>query len=240
MLTRAPRLLVLGVFAPITGCFGICAPDPPSDPCEMDPLGCEGPDQLPVDPACTLEGPLEVAVGQGEDTFELLTSGDTIDLHYGGQGGQHAFLGVRVRNPAVDFPGLQIHFSVIAGPCDLDAACAWQTYASRMLVVTDPSLFTMKGAAIETTGYVVVFEGDPEWSIETAGWTRVVVRAIVKDRCGRVGEGVFSYVLGSGSMSSTSSSSSTGGTSSTTDTSDTSTTEGTTDPSTSDGSSSGA
>lgn len=194
---RHLRRALIVLFAPLGGCFGLCSnPDPPTDPCELDPLGCESPDHIDIDPACALAGDLVVAVGEGEADLVLLAPGESPTIHYGAQGGQHMFLGVRVDDPALDYPGLEIDFSVVAAPCDVDdAACTWMDFGQRHVVVTDPDLLKITGAALETTGYVVILESDPEWAAD-GGWVRVVLRAEVTDACGRTGTGVFDYVIG--------------------------------------------
>lgn len=194
---RHLRRALVALFAPLGGCFGLCSdPDPPTDPCELDPLGCESSDHIQQNPACTLTGDLVVAVGEGEEALDLFVGDDRPTIHYGSQGGQHMFLGVRVDDPAVDYPGLEIDFSVVAAPCDVDDdTCTWMDFGQRHLVVTDPGLLKISGGALETTGYVVILEGDPEWAAD-GGWIRVVLRAEVSDACGRAGAGVFDYVIG--------------------------------------------
>lgn len=206
----ARSTLLALLFTPLAGCFGLCTPDPP-DPCDLDPLGCGGPSHLEVDPACPLVGDLTVALGEGEFDLQVLTAGERPTLHHGGQGGVHLALGVRVDDPATAYPGLEIAFSARVGPCEVDdLECVWTDLGARRLVVTDADLWTITDGALETTGYIVVLDGDPEWYGD-GGEARAVLRAEVKDRCGRVGVAVHDYLVGSGGTGSGTDSDSEGG-----------------------------
>lgn len=195
---RAGRLVLALVFAPLCGCFGLCEPAPP-DPCDLDPLGCDdNTSHLEVDPSCPLVGDLEVAIGEGEGALHLLAAGARPTIHYGAQGGVHLALGVRVDDFAAGYPGLEIEFSAQVGPCEVDdLECAWTDLGARHLVVTDDDLWTVTSGVLETTGYIVVLDGDPEWYGEGEG-QRAVIRAEVKDRCGRVGTAVHDYLISGG------------------------------------------
>ncbi len=171
--------------------------EPPPDPCEMDPLGCDPETMLELDPSCTRVDPLAVGLGQGETTFSRLGDGREPETHYGFQGGQHFFLGVELGNPELDSPGLEIHFVVrVAEECPLDApanTCDWTTVGDRELVTSDPDLLVAAGETLTTTGYVVVLDRDPNRRDDTSA--RVDLSATVRDACDRRGELTFSYAV---------------------------------------------
>ena len=69
--------------------------------CEDDRFECQSGDLFALDPGCSLTGTLEVEVGGGESNWQSL--GDAMPkTTEGGQGGTHAFAGVRVANAALD------------------------------------------------------------------------------------------------------------------------------------------
>ncbi|MEZ4450343.1 MAG: hypothetical protein R3B09_12770 [Nannocystaceae bacterium] len=196
-MSRARTHALALTMLPLAGCFGLCTPAPP-DPCDLDPIGCGGPEHIEVDASCPLEGELQVEVGEGEDALHVFVGGDHPTLHYGGQGGVHMALGVRVGDPSKDYPGLEIHFKVELRECPADdPGCEWTSFASRGLVITDDDLWTITGGALETTGYIVVLDGDPSW-YGSGGDVLVKIEAEVKDRCGRTGAGLFEYTIEGG------------------------------------------
>lgn len=95
-----PTLALLGVLVYAAGFT--CGPTP-EDPCVDDARGCaEGDEGFVIDPDCTLEGDLDAELGWGDSAFTPLADGDTVEPVFGFQGGQHVFLGFRVRNPRFD------------------------------------------------------------------------------------------------------------------------------------------
>ncbi|MEZ4384555.1 MAG: hypothetical protein R3A79_24720 [Nannocystaceae bacterium] len=201
--TRA-WLLAFVATTQLTGFFCVREPEGP-EPCEMDPLGCAPPAELELDPDCARTDPLVVQLGQGESTYAPLTGGP-VEVHYGFQGGQHFFLGVAVDNPALGSPGLEITFTIRGAlECDLEAAAGacdpWTDFGARTLVVADPSLWTVVDGALETTGYLVVLDEDPDWWAYER-WGRIDVRAEVRDACDRRGSVDYSYILGDGGATS--------------------------------------
>ena len=156
-------------------------------PCGGDILGCDDtPTPFEPDPNCALEGELELMLGNGELVFEALSPNTLPDTHLGLQGGQHMWVGLQVRNPALDFPQLEITLELSA--CRYaDVSCTnigdWFEYSSRVLVVDEDTLTETEEGYFELTNIIYIIEG---WN-----WTipeRWRFRVSVEDPCGRTGQ----------------------------------------------------
>ena len=79
---------------------------------------------------CTDEGPV-IEVGTGEDVFEALDDGDSIEVHHGSQDGHHILGSIRTRNTSSI---ATIHFEIV--PDYNGEAVAVQDY--RMQLLPDP------------------------------------------------------------------------------------------------------
>ena len=51
-----------------------------------------------VDEDCQVEGGLEIELGVGERVFRPLSDGQSVDVHFGSQGGSHLFFAARIQN----------------------------------------------------------------------------------------------------------------------------------------------
>ncbi len=157
-----------------------------------------------------------------------------MDVHYGFQGGQHAFLGVAVDNPELDSPGLELTFTIRGSlGCALETPStncfSWVEFGNRRLVIADPELWTSSDGGLQTTGYLVILEEDPQWWANES-WGRIDVMVDVRDACNRRGSASYSYIVGDATTTGTTDSSTTNG--STTDGSTTAGTTGDSDGST--------
>lgn len=181
-------LLALPFIVPLGG--GLCVPDGPS-PCQQDRLGCEDPE----DPdfylaSCPAEvtGPLQVELGTGEMGFEAFAPGAGPIVHFGPQGGQHVFLGVRVKNPRLDLSEkLKVRFYLGQGPdCappmeGSDPSCAMRL-GGRTLYLGAPGFPpNVNGMGqVEEFGLIVFVE------VPSASVPRLV-SVTVEDPCRRTG-----------------------------------------------------
>jgi len=166
------------------------------DPCDDDPLGCEEGGQLTVDPDCKLTGDLRVHLGQGAEALDLFASGDQAAIYWGPQGGNHLALGVQLDNPAVDYPGVEISFSARVASCELDDPdCDWEQLGYRTVTLTKRKHLKLEGGVLKATGYLVVLDHHPAWQESGDDWTRLIITAAVRDRCGRSGEASFDQIL---------------------------------------------
>jgi hypothetical protein len=166
-------LVLSGVLAGCPGPF--TPPAPPYD---------DGP--LEKDPACTLTGDLQVTLGEGDGSdFTPLAPGQEPIIHHGPQGGTHASLGVRVDNPATQFPGLKMTFIGEFQSCQSSTSCEDFTIFSRYdTVVRDARYFLpQEGGAIAVSG--ILMQGPWE------GPTRHRIHVTVLDRCGRTGSAML-------------------------------------------------
>lgn len=154
--------------------------DDGSDPCDADPAGCGPGDEFMLDPSCTLEGDLQVELGQGEHDYTPLAPGEAPELHHGPQGGSHVWLGVRVANHARDYPSLEIQLELLysASACDTD--CEWLTAEERTVVVGEDQLELTPDGGAQVAGITVFADG---WGESSSG----ALRATVRDPCGREG-----------------------------------------------------
>ncbi len=165
--------------------LGCVFPDAP-DPCELDRTGCRSGGGFALDPECMLDGELEVVLGEGYDGFESV--GGALDLQNGVQGGQHIFVAVRVKNPALDrYDLLEARFTLTqrfedADECHeqgLEPECEW-VLAERTLVLGDVEPLQVTGeGAVEAYGFLMVLDRRPSRGDEYA--------VTVRDPCGRTG-----------------------------------------------------
>ncbi len=188
---RLPVLMTIPVALYTCGAGGgLCGPGGPT-PCDLDRIGCDDPfvldfylDTCPPD----VTGALEVEVGSGENAFDVLLDGGLgPTLHFGPQGGQHAFLGFRVKNPRLDVsPLIRVEFYMgvgndcIAPDADATAACG-MTLGSRSITLGSAGfeLHQTPQGILEEFGFVVF----SAYVDNTPG----LVSAVVEDQCGRKG-----------------------------------------------------
>lgn len=173
-----------------SGFGGGCGPSDP-DPCELDRLGCdptEDPDFYLASCPTDVTGDLEVELGTGESAFTLFTEGEGPFVHFGPQGGQHVFLGARVKNARLDVsPKLKFTFYVGQGegcepPADgEDPACAFRL-GGRSIVFGSPGfeVRTNTQGQVEESG-LVVFVDAPVNTVPG------LVSVTVEDPCRREG-----------------------------------------------------
>jgi hypothetical protein len=145
-----------------------CGPSTPS-PCEVDRFGCGDTSPDPGDfylASCPadLGPPLEVEVGTGEETFVSFGDLQGPEVHYGPQGGQHVFIGLRVKNARLDVsPLLKFNFYIGQGEgCDPPASgdelpTCTTTLGLRELILggTGFEMTPDANGAIEVAGLVV-------------------------------------------------------------------------------------
>ena len=158
------------------------------DVCDVDPAGCEFSGGFRVDPSCTLTGTLQVEIGQGEQAYEALSDGEKPVVYHGPQGGSHVFGGLRVTNPAVDFPRLRAEFRVdddVPERCDVPDPCPPGKVARRR-VDLGPDLNVGAGGAVEEAGIVLFL--DP-YNLSDSG----VITLDVQDACDRRGRVEHTY-----------------------------------------------
>lgn len=173
----APLGAVLSLASTLVLCQGACGP-----PCGRDRLECGEGGEFVLEPSCELTGPLEVALGQGELSFTELAPGEEPTIHEGTQGGRHFWLGLRVANPALDYPMLQVELAaelVDPAKCGEDPACdPWVSTGKREFVL-GPDL-RVEGATIEEFGLLLVISIWPD-DLERR------IRLELLDPCGREG-----------------------------------------------------
>lgn len=180
---RSPRALGLAALAAALLVIPACPdPGPPAGPpCEDDLTECDDDTSKFVeDPSCELSGDLELQFGEGEDSFSPLGEGSMPQLEFGFQGGQHAWLGVRVENADLERPQLKIRVSMKMCEVDCENPASWQTDNVRELVVDGDQLAVTDEGYYEVTSLLVqVFN----WS----GFSQQGVDMLVTDPCGRQG-----------------------------------------------------
>ncbi|MFV8752042.1 hypothetical protein ACNOYE_15965 [Nannocystaceae bacterium ST9] len=187
----ATTALVL-VLVPSTGCpfpfFTDGDEGSGGPPCEDDVLGCEGNlDEFQLDPSCTLEGELELVLGQGETSFEAIAPGMVPNVNYGFQGGQHIWAALQVHNGATDYPQLKIDITVStcsAGDCS--SPSAWTIDNTRELVADQDTMTITDEGWFEQLRMLVTVDAYGSGS-------RGRVEMLVTDPCGRQG-----YVVAEG------------------------------------------
>lgn len=173
-----------------SGFGGGCGPVEPS-PCELDRLGCdptEDPDFYLASCPSEVSGALEVEVGTGESSFEAFSEGGGPVVHYGPQGGQHVFLGARVKNARLDVsPKLKFTFYVGEGEdCQApegseDPTCV-RRLGGRSIVFGAPGFEVRKNANGEVEEYGLVIFVDVPSQVSPA-----LVSVTVEDPCRRKG-----------------------------------------------------
>ena len=84
----------------------------------IDPLN-QNYGSFQLDPTCQRTGPLDLEIGYGESAFTSLPDGHQFKVYYGPQGGSHVYGALRVNDPALDFPHLEVVFRLVD-----DDACA--------------------------------------------------------------------------------------------------------------------
>ncbi len=191
-------MTALGALGPVAGVFAalLVGCEAAQGPCAADYLGCDdGEGTFRLDPNCTLTGPLNVQIGQGDAAFTPLPEGVFPTLHHGPQGGEHMFLAVRVEGPEAEtVTSIEATFEVrrlepegvctppLRGfsPVDVPGHGPICSYVGkdRSVVLGVRSPLRRDGSAIEEFGLVLVGGYQPN-----AWWVGVTVR----DQCGRTG-----------------------------------------------------
>jgi hypothetical protein len=174
-----PLLALLG--GALVGCPWFDGPDDTGPPCQDDVNAC-GADggEFVEDPTCELTGELELELGQGEDSYAVLEAGEMPEIFNGFQGGQHVWLGVRVKNPDLERPSLKINVTLSDCELDCEDLVEWPTDNARELVVGSRTI-TITGEGWFEQASILVTLGD--WSIATHRRVEIVVT----DPCGRQG-----------------------------------------------------
>lgn len=157
-------------------------------PCGDDLNGCSDDTSMFMEvPECELTGELDVVMGQGETVFQELAEGDLPDPEFGFQGGQHVWMAVQVRNPAVDYPQLKIRINVDYCETSCSQPENWLTDNVRELLADETTMtVTPEGYFEQTRMLVTVF-----------GWVTTPnrrVEMLVTDPCGRQGYVKREYV----------------------------------------------
>ena len=163
----------LWLIALLAGCPG---PDF-ADPCDSDPFACDqSTDSFTLLEGCTLTGALDVQAGQGESAFAPFTSGESVVIHHGSQGGIHTVLAVRVTNAALDtYDKLKVRFAVTTDQGDT-------TLGDRTLVLgAKRKIRTGADGAVEEFGIVTFLDWWPTDRTRT-------LTVDVTDPCGRTGK----------------------------------------------------
>ncbi len=145
----------------------MCGPGYP-DPCEDDALGCDdGLDDFALDPACELQGALEVEVGTGSgEGFEAFAAAAGPKVHFGDQGGQHIFLSVRVGGVDLDRYevlklGIELRGETTPWEVEDDKGCPWRSHliddgtCDTLFGERELVLGVKKSMATDTAGRVV-------------------------------------------------------------------------------------
>ncbi|MFO0744255.1 MAG: hypothetical protein U1F43_01085 [Myxococcota bacterium] len=199
-MTRSHIVILLAATALVSG-GGICGPDPGPNPCDTDRLGCDdGPTDWTVQQCPGVDEPLEVELAHGEDgAFHEVAPNDTPLVHYGLQGGQHVFLGVRVPNARLDVYGkLRVTFWMGMGEgCTLPAtpsdvpppACTTVLGRRQVILGARTPLHTDADGAVQELGILMFLTQGPPLGAPVA------VAAQVEDPCGRVGMAGLAYVV---------------------------------------------
>src|SRR5690349_8563077 len=159
------------------------------DPCDQDPLGCEDGSDFMLAPSCELTGDLDVTLGEGVSEFTPLEPEQEPIIHQGTQGAEHMCLGLRVADPALDYPYLKVNYEIeLNDPerCPDDPECdPWVRTGHRELVL-GPDLPLDADSNVEEVGLIIVI----------AIWPRDLERRVrlnVLDPCER--EGVIEHLI---------------------------------------------
>lgn len=161
--------------------------------CDVDPMHCDLNDTFVIDPTCTLTGNLNIQLGQGEAEFEPLEADEAPQTYSAsGQGATiHHFFALRILNPAVDYPMLQVALTyevqtdeVVVDPDSGDASFAWR-FDTERLAIFSPDHYQWVGDTVEMSG--IWLQVSPPFG------TRRRVTAMVTDPCGREGTAMHEW-----------------------------------------------
>lgn len=171
---RAPSPTRLALtLASLGACLAAC-PQP------VDPGLAPG-GEFERDPTCTLTGTLTVEIGEGSGGFTPLAANASPEVHYGSQGAQHIFVGVRVSGLALDrYDTLRTLLTWYpASECPtLGEPCEGEYYGYNEWVLGDV-------APLEIVDDDTIEQGDLRLVLEGGG--DIIVQAEVEDPCGRRG-----------------------------------------------------
>lgn len=166
----------------LAGALAGCQDGPP---CEDDVNHCGDDGTLVEDPMCELTGTLELELGEGQDVYSPLAVGEMPEVHDGFQGGQHIWLGVRVKNPDLQHSSLRIDIAL----SDCETQCGnpqnWSLDNERTLVVGSRTITLTEEGWFEEEGVLVTLEN---WGVAT----HRRVEMVVTDPCGRQGVAIAS------------------------------------------------
>lgn len=138
-----------------------------------------------IDPDCTPEEPLVVALGQGEGAFEPFGPGEIPGIYYGSQGGQHLFGALRLENPDPDHSLFRCRFSYLAPGGDAGLS----EVAERVLVFQGGDAEPLEGGGLELASVLLRLPDDPS---EVVGDTNRL-ELVVEDSCGRRGARIHEF-----------------------------------------------
>lgn len=150
-------------------------------PSPSAPSGAPQGGEFTHDPSCNLTGSLSVALGDGEDGFVALTSGQGPVELFGPQGGTHAFAAVQIGGLSLDrYDIVLLQLSLFTAeqcptadaPCDGDATFGVGAWVLGDTLPLDP----IDAHTIE----------QDQLRIE-AGAGPIVLQAQVEDPCGQIG-----------------------------------------------------
>ncbi len=189
MINHACTVFVLWLLA--SGCGPGGTP-----PCEQDRFACDDNiTEFAIDETCDLTGSLDIALGRGQHAFEELQAGEWPAVHFGSQGGQHAFVALQVKNAALDrYDLLKVnirfnreitleHDTCEAVGRPLTGADPHQCFSSNggrdLLLGRAGAIRTNDAGAVEEFG-ILVF-------LDSPGEGRQSIDLLVTDPCGRTG-----------------------------------------------------
>lgn len=152
-----------------------------SSPCKDDALDCEGGGEFFLAEDCELSGALEVELGEGQEEFSPLAPLQEPTLHQGNQGGHHFWLALRVANPALDYPLIQVVFDAEVldeDRCGAEPECdPWIGTGHRELTL-GPELPINADGVVEQTSLLLVIS---IWPVDVDRRLRL----FAVDQCGR-------------------------------------------------------
>ncbi len=150
-------------------------------PCKDDALDCEGGTEFSIAEDCELSGALEVELGQGQDEFSPLAPLQEPTLYEGPQGGHHFWLALRVDNPDLDYPLIQVVWDAEVfdeDRCGAEPDCdPWIGTGHRELTL-GPDLPITDDGAVEQTALLLVIS---IWPVDVERRLRLYTL----DECGR-------------------------------------------------------
>jgi hypothetical protein len=150
-------------------------------PCNDDAFDCEGGVEFSFAEDCQLGGALELELGQGQDEFSPLAPLQEPTLYEGVQGGHHFWLALRVDNPALDYPLIQVVFDAEVldeNRCGAEPECdPWIGTGHRELTL-GPELPLNDDGVVEQTSLLLVIS---IWPVDVERRLRV----FAVDECGR-------------------------------------------------------